>query len=291
MMAGAANDIGIAADFRCASGFTIGIEPMGAQQARFYTALLKLTLRDDPSLEDATPQERALAIAALWQSTTPPPSWRPIYADAATALAEITRRALPRTEATRSLLLRIGRSRLSGFYQLLKLVPGSTMPDAATAVEAFEMLLHASSSAAELSLPAARLCDEAIARVIPELAADSAASESSASLLSAAAKLLGRGPATSRPQAGGERWQQAQLDGVLASTENQAMVLQLQACAGDPFKAAKVLMNYPLGTQFLFGKRDVPLPVFRKLIGAPNRKFPPTLTSVQYTLAQLALPA
>ena len=38
-------------------------------------------------------------------------------------------------------------------------------------------LVEASSGATELSLPAARLCDEAIARIIPELAADTAVGE------------------------------------------------------------------------------------------------------------------
>ena len=110
-------------------------------------------------------------------------------------MGEIARRALPRVESTRSLLQAAGRFRLPGLHGLFDLAvakrPGTPFPDPAAATEMLEVLIYASSGASELSLPAARLCDEAIARVIPELAADPAVSDDLDFILSAAAKLLG----------------------------------------------------------------------------------------------------
>jgi len=110
LLAGAVGDIGLAADLRCASCFAFGAYDLTAPQKTFFTALLKMATRDDPSIEDGTPTEQAQAAAALWQASTPPPTWLMIYATEARAMGEIARRALPRVESTRSLLQAAGRT-------------------------------------------------------------------------------------------------------------------------------------------------------------------------------------
>ena len=150
LLAGAVGDIGIASDYRCASCFAYGAYDLTSQQETFFVALLKLATRDDPSIEDGSPAEQAQSAAALWQASTPPPTWRTIYPTEARAMGEIARRALPRAESTRCLLQAAGRSRLPGLHGLFDLGiakrPGTNFPDAAAATETLEVLILAAIS-------------------------------------------------------------------------------------------------------------------------------------------------
>ena len=65
MLAGAVGDVGVAADFRSASCFAFGAYDLTSQQETFFTALLKLATRDDPSIEDGSPAEQAQQLIAM----------------------------------------------------------------------------------------------------------------------------------------------------------------------------------------------------------------------------------